>query len=63
MLFYIDHVDLTIAKESRKTESALCASSERAFGNETILTDIMPRKPITLSAVSIDIDQTALENV
>ena len=64
MLFYMDHRDLTIANESRRTESALCAISGRAFGNKTVLTDIMSKKPIIPSAsVSIDNDQTTLENV
>ena len=52
-----------ISKESKRTESACCAISEKAFGKETVLTASVPQKPIARSsAVCINIDQRALGN-
>ena len=32
----IDHLDLTLAKESNESESTVCAISEKTFGKEII---------------------------
>ena len=59
----LDHLDLAISKESKRTESACCAISGKTFGNQTILTALVPQKPIALSsAVSMNIDQRALHD-
>ena len=59
----LEHLDLTISKESKRTESACCAISEKAFSKETVLTAPVPQKPIALSsAVSMNIDQRALQD-
>ena len=58
----MNHLDLAIAKESKRTESACCAISGKAFGNQTVQTASVPQKPITLSAVSMNIDQRALQD-
>ena len=33
----MDHLDLTIAKESRRTKSDLCAISKKPFGKESVV--------------------------
>ena len=62
----LDHLYIAIAKESKRTELASCATSGKTFFNETVLTAIfspVPQKPIALSAVSMNnIDQRALQN-
>ena len=61
----LDHLDLAISKESKRTESASCAISEKASINskETVLTASVPQKYIALSsAVSMNIDQRALQD-
>ena len=44
----LNHLDLVIAKESKRTESARCAVSGKSFGNETVMAGSVPQKPITL---------------
>ena len=51
-----------IAKKSRRTESALCATLEKTFDKGTVLTPVMPKKTIAPSAASINIDQRAFED-
>ena len=61
----LDHLDLAISKESRRTESAYCAiSGKKAFSKETVLTALVPQKCIALSseAVSMNIDQRTLQD-
>ena len=52
----MNHLDLLNSYNQRKqkTESALRAVSEKMFEEETVLTALMPKIPIALSAVSID---------
>ena len=58
-----DHLDLVIAKQSKRTESACCAISGKAFSKETVLTASIPQKSIApSSAVCMNIDQRALGN-
>ena len=57
----MDHLDLAIAKESKTIISALCTTSGKTLGNESVLTALMPKKPIVLSAIRINTDQGALE--
>ena len=59
----MDYLDLTIATESRRTESVPCAILGKIFGNESVLTTLTPKKPVALSVGSIDVDQRVLENV
>ena len=57
----MDHFDLAIAKESKRTESACCAITGKAFGKKNVLTASVPQKSIVLlSAVCMNIDQRAL---
>ena len=59
----LDHLDLAISKESKRTESACCAVLGKAFGKEAVLTASVPQKPLVLlSAVCMNIDQRALGN-
>ena len=59
----LDHLDLAIAKQSKRTESACCAISEKAFSKKTVLTASVPQKPIApSSAVYMNIYQRALTN-
>ena len=59
----LDHLDLAISKESKRTESTCCAVSGKAFGKETVPAASVPVKPIALSsAVCMIIDQRALGN-
>ena len=52
----MDHFNLTIAKESGRTESALCTVSGKTFGKESVLTALVPKKPVALSVGIIKID-------
>ena len=54
----LDHLDLAISKESKRTESARCAISGKSFGKETVLTtSVVPQKYVALSsAISMNID-------
>ena len=45
----LDHLDLAILKDSKRTESACCAISGKAFRKEFVLTASVPQKPIALS--------------
>ena len=58
-----DYLDRTIAKQSKITECALGAVSGKTFGNESVLTALMLKKPVTLSAGNINIDQRVLADV
>ena len=59
----LDHLDLAIPKESKRTESTCCAILGKSFGNQTVLTASVPQKPIVLSsAVSMNIDQRGLQD-
>ena len=58
----IDRLDLTIVKESRRTESAFCTTSGKMFDKETVLTDSVSTKPVGLSVGSINIDQRVIGN-
>ena len=40
----MDHLDLAIAKDITRTESALKAFSEKMFENKTVLTALVPNK-------------------
>ena len=59
----LGNLDLAILEESKRTESACCAISGKAFGNRNILTASVPQKYIALfSAVSLNIDQRGLRD-
>ena len=59
----LEHLDLAISKESKRTESECRAISGKTFGEEIILTASVPQNPIALSsAVSMHIDQKALQD-
>ena len=53
----MEYLDLTIAKESRRTESALCAISGKTFHKEAVLTALLPKKPAAQSEGSINVEQ------
>ena len=40
----MEYLDLTIAKESRRTESSLCTISEKPFRKDAVLTALVPNK-------------------
>ena len=58
----IDHFDLTIAEESRRTDSSFCAISGNTFGRESVLTYLVPYKPVAPSVGSINVVQRVVEN-
>ena len=58
-----DPLDLTIAKKRRRTKSALCVISGETFGRESVLTVLVPKKPVALSVGSINVDQSAVKNI
>ena len=58
----MDYLDLTIEKESRKTESALCAASGKTFGKESERTAFVLKNPVVLSMSSLNVNQRAIEN-
>ena len=58
----MDYLDLTITKESRKTESALCAILGKTFGKESVVTALVPKKPVALTVSSINIDSGENKN-
>ena len=51
----LDPLDLAISKESKWTESACCAISEKSFIKEIMLTGFSPTKPVALPAESINL--------
>ena len=53
----MEYLDLTIAKESRRTESALCAISEKIFRKEAVLTGLVSKKSVAQPLSSIKVDQ------
>ena len=55
----LDNLDLAVAKGSKQTESVCWAIWGKTFGNNTVLTASILRKPLVLLAVSINIDQRA----
>ena len=57
------HLDVSIAIESKRAESACCAVLGKTLGKENVLTASVPQKSIALlSAVCMNIDQRALGN-
>ena len=58
----MEYLDTTAANKSRKTESALCAISGKTFGKESVLTPLVPNKPVSLSVGSTNVDQRVVEN-
>ena len=58
----MNHLDLTVARESRKTESTFSATSGKTFRKESVLTALVPKKPIALSVGSINIDSVEDKN-
>ena len=58
----MDHLDLTVAKECRRTGFAFCAISGKTFGKESILTALVLKKPVALSVDSIIIDSMKDKN-
>ena len=58
----VDHLDLMIAKESRRTESAFCAISGKTFGKKSALTALAPKKPVALSVDIINVAQRVVES-
>ena len=59
----MEYLDLVIAKESRRTESALCAISVKNLGKESILTTLAPKKPVAQSIGSINVGQRVVGNI
>ncbi|CAN0458149.1 unnamed protein product, partial [Ascophyllum nodosum] len=51
----LDHLDLAISKQSKRTESACCAISGKSFSKEIILTASVPQKNVALPAESINL--------
>ena len=59
----LDHLDLAISKERKRTESACCAISGKTFSKETSRKASIPQKSVALSsAVSMNTDQRALQD-
>ena len=58
----MDHLDLTVARENRRIESALCTISGKTLGKESVLTTLAPKKPVALSVSSINIDSMEDKN-
>ena len=59
----MDHLNLTNAKENRKTKSALCAISGKTFGGESVLTALFSEHSVVvLSVGSINVEQRVVEN-
>ena len=52
----MDHLDLT-TKESKRKEFVLCAISGENLGKESVLTALVPKKPVALSVGSISVYQ------
>ena len=52
-----EYLDLKIAKESRRTESALCSISGKTFHKEAVLTTLVPTKSVAQPVGSIKLDQ------
>ena len=53
----MEYLVLTIAKESRRTQSALCAISEKTNRKEALLTALVPKKSVAQPVGSIKVDQ------
>ena len=53
----MEYLDLTIAKESRRTEFALRAISGKIFRKDSVLTAITPKKSVAQLVGSIKVDQ------
>ena len=58
----MDYFGLTIAKQNKRTEFALCEISGKTFGKESILTALVPKKPVALSVGSMNINEKVVEN-
>ena len=54
----MEYLDLTTAKESRRTASALCATSGKTFRKEAVLTALVPKKSVAqpVGTISIKVD-------
>ena len=59
----MEYLDLTITKESRRTESALCAISGKNLGKESVVKTLVSKKPVAQSVRSINVDQRVVENL
>ena len=59
---HLDHLDLAIAKNRKRTESACCAISVKTFANQTVLMASVIQKTLALSAESMDSGQRALHD-
>ena len=57
----MEYLDLAIAKESGRTESALCAISGKKLGKESVLTVLVPKKPVAESVGSINVGHRVVE--
>ena len=53
----MDHLDLPIAKENRRTEFDLCAISGKTFPKESVLTALLPKESVAQPVGSIKVDQ------
>ena len=53
----MEYLDLIIAKESRRTESALCTISGKKNHKEAVLTTLVPKKSLAQPVGSIKVDQ------
>ena len=49
----LDHFNLAIAQKIKRIESSFCTVLGKTFGNETVLTASVPRKPIARSGAII----------
>ena len=58
----MEYFDLTIARGSRRAESALCAISGKTFGRESVLTALVPKTPVAQPVGSINVDQKVGNN-
>ena len=53
----MEYLVLTISKESRRTQSALCAISGKTNRKEALLTALVPKKSVAQPVGSIKVDQ------
>ena len=57
-----DHLDVTIAKESKRAGSAFCTTFGKTSGKESVLTALVLQKPAALSVSNIMIDSVEDKN-
>ena len=55
----MEYLDLTIAEESRRTESSLCAILGKTFGEEAVLSALVPKKSVAQPVGSIKVGHKA----